>query len=102
MTVLGAEPVVLWGQRNSNHWLTIRLQGTRSNRDGQGAQVAANGQWQTASTAGSYVSASDQRIHFGLGSATKASVQVTWPSGTRQELPDVRVDQFLTVKEPEK
>src|SRR5205807_5259270 len=51
------------------HWLTITLHGTRSNRDGLGARVQANGQTRFATTAGSYESANDRRLHFGLGDA---------------------------------
>jgi hypothetical protein len=47
------------------------------------------------------VCASDKRLHFGLGSAEKASVEVLWPSGAKQVLNDVRADQFLEVREPE-
>jgi hypothetical protein len=86
---------------NHDHWLSITLRGTRSNRDGYGAKVSVNGQIRFATSAGSYVCASDKRLHFGLGSAEKASVEVLWPSGTKQVLNDVRVDQFLEVREPE-
>ena len=77
------------------------LRGTRSNRDGYGAKVSVNGQTRFATSAGSYVCASDKRLHFGLGSAEKASVEVLWPSGAKQILNDVRLDQFLEVREPE-
>ena len=49
------------------HWLSITLRGTRSNRDGLGARVQVNGQTRFATTTGSYISASDKRLHFGLG-----------------------------------
>ena len=98
--VLGAHPLIFINQGNSAHWLTISLRGTRSNRDGAGAIVHANGQTQYASTAGSYLSASDKRIHFGLGSSTTASIEVIWPSGTRQQLKDVKVDRFMEIVEP--
>jgi hypothetical protein len=61
-----------------------------------------NGQTQYASTAGSYLSASDKRIHFGLGSETTGSLEIDWPSGTRQVLKDVKVDRFMEVTEPTK
>ena len=83
------------------HWLTITLRGTRSNRDGLGARVQVNGQTRFATTAGSYESASDKRLHFGLGTVKSAKVEVRWPSGTRQVLNDVAADQFLEVREPE-
>jgi hypothetical protein len=61
-----------------------------------------NDQTQYASTAGSYLSASDKRIHFGLGSGTTASLEIDWPSGTRQVLKDVKVDRFMEITEPTK
>ncbi len=98
--VLGGHPLIFMNQGSSAHWLTISLRGTRSNRDGAGAIVHANGQTQYASTAGSYLSASDKRIHFGLGSSTTATIEVIWPSGTRQQLKDVPVDRFMEIVEP--
>jgi hypothetical protein len=81
--------------------LSIALHGTRSNRDGYGARVSVNGQTRFANSASSYCCASDKRLHFGLGTAQKANVEVLWPSGTKQVLPDASVDQFLEVREPE-
>jgi len=89
------------GGGEGNHWLCISLRGTRSNRDGYGARVSVNGQTRFASSAGSYICANDKRLHFGLGSAAKASVEVLWPSGVKQVLNDVRANQFLEVREPE-
>ncbi len=59
-----------------------------------------NGQTQYATSAGSYLSASDKRIHFGLGTVDNAKVQILWPSGSRQVLDNVHADQFLEVREP--
>jgi hypothetical protein len=101
LTVLGGPPVVLMNHGGKQHWLTITLRGTRSNRDGLGARVRVNGQTRFATTSGSYLSANDKRLHFGLGSAKTASVEVAWPSGTRQIVPDVTADQFLDIAEPE-
>jgi hypothetical protein len=80
----------------------ITLRGTRSNRDGFGARVQVNGQTRYATSAGSYLSASDKRLHFGLGTTEKAKVEIVWPSGMHQVLNDVHADQFLEVHEPEK
>jgi len=102
ITTLGGPPVLLLNRGGSNHWLSVALEGTRSNRDGYGARVRVNGQTRFATSAGSYVSSSDKRLHFGLGSAASASVEVLWPSGVKQELKDVRADQFLKVREPER
>jgi hypothetical protein len=88
-----------------NHWLTLRLVGHKSNRDGIGANiqiVTSHGvQYQTVTTASSYLSASDKRVHFGLGSeATADKVNIRWPSGTTQTLHNVGADQVLQVDEP--
>ena len=100
MSVLGGRPEIFLNRDGSQHWLTLSLVGTRSNRDGIGARVVVNGQTQNATTAGSYLSASDKRVHFGLGAATSATVEIFWPSGVHQFLKDVKVNQFLTVQEP--
>jgi hypothetical protein len=101
-TVLAGHPQFYYNRGGSAHWLTITLRGTRSNRDGLGARVQVNGQTRFATTAGSYESASDKRLHFGLGSAEKAQVDIKWPSGIHQVLNDVHADQFLEVREAEK
>ena len=91
---------------NRNHWLGLRLQGTRSNRDGIGARievVSPSGfrQFYTVSTASSYNSASDRRIIAGLGSETSAKkVTIRWPSGAVQTLTEVKGDRMLNVLEP--
>jgi hypothetical protein len=101
-TVLGDHPRVFMNRGGSAHWLTISLRGVRSNRDGLGARVQVNGQTRFATTAGSYCSASDKRLHFGLGSAKTANLEIAWPSGARQALNDVPADQFLEIREPAK
>jgi len=91
---------------NGNHWLILNLTGTASNRDAIGSKirlVSDSGQQQTryVSTAGSYISASDKRAHFGLGSSKKIRlIEITWPSGLVQRLESVSADQILQVKEP--
>jgi hypothetical protein len=101
LSTLGGPPVLLLNRGGANHWLSITLRGTRSNRDGYGARVRVNGRTRVATSAGSYVCANDKRLHFGLGSAEKAAVEILWPSGGKQVLNDVRADQFLEVREPE-
>jgi hypothetical protein len=101
-SVIGQHPQVFLNGGGNAHWLTINLRGTRSNRDGLGARVKVNGQARFATTAGSYGSANDKLVHFGLGDAKKANVDVLWPSGTRQSLSDVMVDQILEIREPER
>jgi len=93
---------------NGNHWLSVRLVGKTSNRDGIGAKIRVtsdNGtsQYAFVSTAGSYLSASDKRAHFGLGASKKAAaLEVVWPSGIVQRLEAVAADQILTVHEAAK
>jgi hypothetical protein len=90
---------------SSNHWLMLKLVGRKSNRDAIGAEVkivtAAGLQMQTVTTASSYLSSSDKRVHFGLGVETAAqTLEIRWPSGVHQTLKNVRADQILQVEEP--
>jgi enediyne biosynthesis protein E4 len=91
--------------QTANHWLTLKLVGHKSNRDAIGANVklttAQSSQWVTVTTASSYLSSSDKRVHFGLGPRTTAqSIEIRWPSGIIQTLKQVRGDQILEVDEP--
>jgi hypothetical protein len=101
----GPAHVLLNQTSTSNHWLIFKLTGHRSNRDGIGAEVkvvtARGMQMATVTTAGSYLSSSDRRVHFGLGPETSAQkVEIRWPSGILQTLRDVKADQILEVDEP--
>ena len=49
---------------------------------------------------GSYASSHDQRIHFGLGAASAASIEIQWPDSARQVLRDLQADQIITVPQP--
>ncbi len=102
LSVLGGHPLVFRNRGGSAHWLTVALEGMRSNRDGLGARLRAGQQMQYATSSGSYLSASDKRVHFGLGTSAKTDLEVWWPSGAHQALHDVPADQFLRVREPEK
>jgi hypothetical protein len=89
-----------------NHWLTVKLVGTRSNRDGYGASVEATAgglhQYVQAVSESGYLSQNDPRPHFGLGQNTEVDrLVVRWPSGTVQTLERIKADQILTIKEPE-
>lgn len=88
-----------------HHWLLLKLVGHRSNRDAIGAEVkirtSRGVQLATVSTAGSYLSSSDKRVHFGLGGETSVErIEIRWPSGIVQVLEHVGVDQILQVDEP--
>jgi hypothetical protein len=87
-----------------NHWISVKLVGHKSNRDGIGAQVevvTGGNRQQRERTAGSgYLSQDDPRVHFGLGSATKIDrLTATWPSGIKQVMENVPVDRVMTVEE---
>jgi len=90
---------------NRNHWLMIHAVGTRSNRDAVGTRIrlSAGGVTQVRDVRSSsgYLSQSDYRVHFGLGSLEKADkIGIRWPDGKLQVLRDVPADQVLTVTEP--
>jgi enediyne biosynthesis protein E4 len=88
-----------------NHWILLRFVGHKSNRDGIGAEITVTTtsgmQMATVTTASSYLSASDRRVHFGLGKdKVVKQIEVRWPSGTLQTLKDIRADQILQIDEP--
>jgi enediyne biosynthesis protein E4 len=90
---------------NRNHWLQLKLVGSKSNRDGIGAVArvtsAGGTQSQTVHSGSSYCSASDLALTFGLGKdATASAIEIEWPSGARQKLTNVASNQQLIVKEP--
>ncbi len=90
---------------SGNHWLLLRLVGHKSNRDAIGASVklvtASGQQFATVTTAGSYLSSSDKRVHFGLGKEHGAeSLEIRWPSGIVQTLKNIPADQILQIDEP--
>ena len=89
----------------SNHWLTLFLVGHKSNRDGIGAEIkitTSHGpQYWTVSTSSGYLSSSDKRAHFGLGTDTVVkSLDIRWPSGIVQHLENVKPDQIIKIDEP--
>jgi hypothetical protein len=88
----------------SNHWIAIRLVGTKSNRDGIGAKVTvqAGNQRQRSEVRGdgSYMSHSDVRAHFGLGKATRVDrVEIRWPSGLVETATSLAADRFYIARE---
>ena len=91
---------------NGNHWLIVDTTGTSSNRDGMGARIHAvpeSGpeQYGIVSSAGSYLSANDKRVHFGLGTARRIKLlEIVWPSGIVQHVENIEADRILSVREP--
>jgi len=91
--------------QNKNHWVTVALKGTKSNRDGIGArlEILAGGRKQMAErvAGSSYLSQDDGRIHFGLGAASRVDkLTIHWPSGREQVVTNLGVDRILKVEEP--
>jgi hypothetical protein len=100
-------PVLLKNQSSSgNHWLIVNTKGTVSNRDGIGANIhivseSGLNQYAMVSSGGSYLSASDKRVHFGLGhDKIVRRLEISWPSGKLQTLQNVKADQLLQIVEP--
>jgi enediyne biosynthesis protein E4 len=88
-----------------NHWLMLKLVGHKSNRDAIGAEVklttSKGMQLETVTTASSYLSSSDKRVHFGLGADVMARrVEIRWPSGIMQTLQNVPADKIVQIDEP--
>jgi hypothetical protein len=106
VTCLNQAPEI-WMNRSpgAGHWLLIKLIGAKSNREGVGTKIKLTPdrgpvQYNHASTSVGFSSSSDDRVHFGLGPATVATkIELTWPSGKRQVLENVRADQVIQVKE---
>jgi hypothetical protein len=106
MTSLADRPLLLRNRAPAGaHWLLVRLQGTRSNRDGYGSRLRVTAGGRTtlhqARAATSFLMQSDPRVSIGLGAADRVSeLEIRWPSGQVQVLKDVPADQVLTVTEP--
>ena len=105
-TALGKEAEI-WMNRSqgSGHWLDIALEGTKSNRDGIGAQIKlttkSGAQYNHMTSSVGYASSSLGPVHFGMGLDSRAElVEIRWPSGVVQKLENVPADCVLKVKEP--
>lgn len=105
VSVLNGSPELLMNHSgNRNHWIILNLVGVKSNRDGLGTRVkistSEGNQYNEATTAVGYNSSSDKRVHFGLGAAASIDkIELTWPSGIKQILTNIKADQVLTVTE---
>ncbi len=109
IVVLGGQGILIHANPPAgnvkNHWLTVRLIGTKSNRDGFGARIEAVAgdlrQIVENAPQNGYLSQNDPRPHFGLGAHTEVErLMIRWPSGVVQTLEHVKADQILTVTEP--
>ncbi len=87
----------------SNHWLKVRLEGTKSNRSAIGARVLVHYggkvQAQAVMSQCSYLSVNDPRLHFGLGAEKTAEIEVHWPSGGTDTLKSIAADQLVMIRE---
>jgi hypothetical protein len=104
ISVLDDLPVLLRNDTTGNHWITLSLEGSRSNRSAIGARVTidAGGRRQVAEvrSGGSYLSQNDRRVRFGLGDATTVSrVTIRWPLGAVDEATELPADRFYTARE---
>jgi hypothetical protein len=105
---IDGSPMILKNEDAShNHWVSVQLVGTISNRLALGAKVRilAGGvsQIEEVRSGGSYLSQNDLRVHFGLGSATQVDrMEVSWPSGSSQVFQNVACDRFYVAKEGER
>jgi hypothetical protein len=87
----------------SNHWIKIKLVGVKSNRSAIGARVycrtEGRSQMQEVRSGGSYISQSDLRLHFGLGTARQCALEVRWPTGQVEKYKDVAADKIIRIVE---
>ncbi len=101
---LNEPPSLLRNDVSGNkRWLKVKLIGVKSNRGAIGARVTAHYsgrvQAQEVLSQSSYYSASDSRLHFGLGAAESADLEIRWPSGAREVLRKVTADQLVVIRE---
>ena len=97
------EPAELWENISPQpqHWIVLRLVGTKSNRDGIGARIRIGNQYAEMTTTAGYASSADCGVHFGLGNQDLIKqIEIRWPSGVVQLLQNVKSDQVLAVPEP--
>jgi hypothetical protein len=106
VSVIGENAELLYNTTASNnHWILLETMGVKSNRDGIGTRIKLTGesglvQYNHVTTAGSFASSSDKRIHFGLGRDSRIKeIELRWPSGTVQVLRNVMADQILKITE---
>ena len=87
------------------HWLKVGLTGTKSNRSAIGATVIATyggrKQAQAITAQSGYLSVNDRRLHFGLGAAQSADLEILWPSGLHESVRAVPADRLVAIREGE-
>jgi enediyne biosynthesis protein E4 len=86
-----------------SRWIKVKLIGTKSNRSAIGARVLVRygdkQQLQEVISQSSYFSTNDRRLHFGLGKAETADLEIWWPGGARQTFPKLEADRLYVIRE---
>ncbi len=101
---MNAPPSLLINQvKNGNHWVAIKTEGVKSNRDGLGARIRVKVGPRIlideVRSGSSYISNSDRRVHFGLGSAAQIDwIEIRWPSGLTETFEKPAIDRILTTE----
>ena len=88
---------------SGNHWLKVRLEGTKSNRSAIGSRVLVHYgkkvQAQARVSQSSYYSSNDPRLHFGLGEIGIVDIEVVWPNGLRERHNGIAANQVVSIRE---
>jgi hypothetical protein len=100
---MDAKPLLLENTGSRGNWLRLKLTGTKCNRQAVGARVkvTAGGvtQFSSVRCGGSYLSSNDPRLHFGLGAASQAEVEVTWPGGETEKFAKVPANRQFDIRQ---
>jgi enediyne biosynthesis protein E4 len=104
VSVIDDTPVLLRNDSSGGHWITLRLEGTKSNRSAIGAKVTIQSgprrQVAEVRSGGSYISHNDTRLHFGLGDVTTVDrVSIRWPNGNVETWGSLAADRFYLARE---
>ena len=104
ISVIDEKPLLLRNETSGSHWVTLALEGAKSNRSAIGAKVTieAGGRRQIAEvrSGGSYISHNDLRVHFGLGATTTVDrVTIRWPGGSADTVDNLAVDRMYRLRE---
>jgi hypothetical protein len=100
---MDSRPLLLENTGDQNNWLRLKLTGTKCNRQAVGARVKVNAggttQYESVRAGGSYLSSNDPRLHFGLGAASQAEIEVTWPGGGTEKFTAVPANRQFDIRQ---
>lgn len=100
---MDAKPLLLENTGTRGNWLRLKLTGTKCNRQAVGARVKVTAgdvtQFASVRSGGSYLSSNDPRLHFGLGEASQANVEVTWPGGETEKFDRVPANRQFDIRQ---